>query len=126
MESANDKSAKDPCPIAPVVELLLGRWTSPILYGITKYGPLRFSELQMRAPYITAKVLTERLRHLERNGFVRRLAQHGTGRRVQYEATPLAETLIPVFGALIDWSDLHLAEVRAVQNDFDRRSRLIS
>jgi DNA-binding HxlR family transcriptional regulator len=83
-------------------------------------GRLRFTELQSHVPGITPKVLTERLRQLERDGFIARTYHREIPPRVEYEMTALGQTLVPVFRTLTKWSDMHLRDVRAAQRDYDR------
>jgi DNA-binding HxlR family transcriptional regulator len=109
----------DPCPIEPVVDLVFGRWTSHVLWTLGNKGRMRFTELRAHIPGITPKVLTGRLRQLERDGFVRRTYYQEMPPRVEYESTPLARSLRPVFGAIVDWADEHLDDVRAAQEQFD-------
>jgi DNA-binding HxlR family transcriptional regulator len=117
------EASTDPCPIAPVVDLLFGRWTSHILWALGHEGSLRFTQLQAKIPAITPKVLTERLRQLERDGLVARTYHREIPPRVEYEITPLGRTLIPVFRRIAKWSDEHLADVHAAQHRYDVASR---
>jgi DNA-binding HxlR family transcriptional regulator len=110
----------DPCPIEPVVDLVFGRWTSHVLWALAHNGRLRFTELQAQVPGITPKVLTERLRQLERDGFIARTYHREIPPRVEYEMTALGKTLVPVFRTLTKWSDKHLGDVRAAQREYDR------
>lgn len=112
-----------PCPIEPVVDLVFGRWTSHVLWTLAHHGRLRFNELQLQVPGITPKVLTERLRQLERDGFVARTYHREIPPRVEYEMTDLGQTLVPMFKTLTTWSEQHLDEVRAAQRDYDARGR---
>jgi DNA-binding HxlR family transcriptional regulator len=109
----------DPCPIAPVVDVVFGRWTSHVLWTLAHDGRLRFTELQHHVPGISPKVLTERLRQLERDGLVSRSHYSEIPPRVEYEMTALGQTLVPVFRTLSDWSDQHLVDVRAAQQEYD-------
>lgn len=109
----------DPCPIAPVVDLFFGRWSTQVLWALTHYGRMRFNELQQRIPGLTPKVLTQRLRQLERDGLVVRTYYAEVPPRVEYEATTLAGTLSPLFNSLAQWSDTHLAEVLAARASYD-------
>jgi DNA-binding HxlR family transcriptional regulator len=111
--------AADPCPITPVVDLVFGRWTSHVLWILAHHGRLRFSELHRAMPSITPKVLTERLRRLERDGFIARTYHAEVPPRVEYEATELGRSLQPVFGAMVAWADAHLGEVDAARRRFD-------
>jgi DNA-binding HxlR family transcriptional regulator len=113
------------CPFEPVVDLVFGRWTSHVLWTLATKGPLRFSELHAQLPAVTPRVLTERLRKLERDGFLRRSYYREIPPRVEYEITPLAETLIPAFRVLADWSAAHLDEVHAARRRYDAENQAI-
>jgi DNA-binding HxlR family transcriptional regulator len=119
--AASAKTARDPCPIAPVVDLVFGRWTSHVLWALAHEGRLRFTELHAQMPAITPKVLTERLRRLERDGLVARTYHREIPPRVEYEITELGSTLVPVFRKLAEWSDDHLDEVHAAQRRYDEQ-----
>ena len=83
-----ENTAVDPvaaCPIAPVVDLVFSRWTTPILWTLNDYGRQRFVELQRRIGVITPKVLTQRLRQLERDGLVTRTYHAEVPPRVEYD-----------------------------------------
>ncbi|MBL7497270.1 helix-turn-helix transcriptional regulator [Frankia sp. CNm7] len=99
-----------PCPIGPVVELVFSRWTTPILWALHERGPQRFVELE-RTLGITPKVLTQRLRQMERDGLVVRTYHPEMPPRVEYEISELGESLAPVFAALTQWSEQHLPAV---------------
>lgn len=104
-----------PCPITPVIDLVFGRWTTPVLWVLNHHGRLRFTELQKLLPTCTPKVLTQRLRQMERDGLVTRTYFAEVPPRVEYESTELARTLIPVFNALAEWSEQHMTEVLAAR-----------
>jgi DNA-binding HxlR family transcriptional regulator len=103
--------AAQACPISPVVDLVFSRWTTPVLWTLYEFGTLRFVELERRLGTITAKVLTQRLRQLERDGLVQRHYHPEVPPRVEYEITELGRSLSTVFAALGEWSAAHLAEV---------------
>jgi DNA-binding HxlR family transcriptional regulator len=115
------KSDFDPCPIAPVVDLIFGRWTAHILWVLAHHGRQRFTELQRLVPAITPKVLAQRLRQLERNGLVVRTYHAEIPPRVEYERTALGDTLTPIFDQLVKWSDAHLDTVAAARANYDNR-----
>ncbi|MFH8567776.1 winged helix-turn-helix transcriptional regulator [Streptomyces sp. NPDC017993] len=107
------------CPINPVVDLLFSRWTTPIVWVLEHHGRLRFNELQRLVPSITPKVLTQRLRQLERDGLVIRTYHAEIPPRVEYEISDLGRTLVPVFRTLHDWSGAHLPQVAAARRAYD-------
>ena len=53
------------CPLDTVLRLLMGPWTTYILWLLQTEGPLRFGQLKTKIGRISSKVLTDRLRHLE-------------------------------------------------------------
>jgi DNA-binding HxlR family transcriptional regulator len=106
------------CPIAPVVDLVFSRWTTPILWTLNEYGRQRFVELERRIGVITPKVLTQRLRQLERDGLVVREYHAEVPPRVEYEISPLGRSLAPLFHSLAEWSP-NLAEVEKARHHFD-------
>ena len=122
MGAASDRVV-DQCPFEPAVELMFDRWTSHVLWTLATKGRLRFSELHAQLHAITPRVLTERLRKLERDGFLRRSYYREIPPRVEYEITQLAETLIPAFRVLADWSAAHLDEVHAAQRRYDAENQ---
>ena len=61
------------CPMDALLRLLMGPWTTYILWVLRSTAePVRFGELKRRVPGISAKVLTERLRLLERAQVIER------------------------------------------------------
>jgi DNA-binding HxlR family transcriptional regulator len=110
------------CPIAPVVDIVFSRWTTPILWILHTEGRQRFGELAERIATITPKVLTECLRRLERDGLVLRTQYAEMPPRVEYEITPLGSSLSSVFAALSEWS-VHLPEVELARREHDARPR---
>ncbi|MEU6729335.1 helix-turn-helix domain-containing protein [Nonomuraea wenchangensis] len=115
--------AIEACPISPVVDLVFSRWSTPILWVLKEHGRQRFVEIQRRLSAITPKVLTQRLRQLERDGLITRTYHAETPPRVEYEISDLGRTLSPVFATLTQWSDVHLASVEAARHAYDQADR---
>jgi DNA-binding HxlR family transcriptional regulator len=111
------------CPIAPVVDLVFSRWTTPILWTLNEYGRQRFGEVERRIMTITPKVLTQRLRQLERDGLVVRTYHPEVPPRVEYEISALGRSLAPLFAALAEWS-VNLGKVEQARQVYDSRGRV--
>ena len=60
------------CPMDAILRLLMGQWTTYILWVLRNDGPTRFGELKRKVSGISAKVLTERLRLLEHAEIIER------------------------------------------------------
>lgn len=90
------------CPVEVAVDVLAGRWT-PVILAHLKEGVHRYGELRRRMPEVSEKVLTERLRGLERDGLVERTVHPGVPAPVSYRLTEEGASLAPVLQALYDW-----------------------
>lgn len=108
------------CPIAPVVDLVFSRWTTPILWTLHEFGRQRFVELERRITTISPKVLTQRLRQLERDGLVTRTYHAEVPPRVEYEISDLGRSLAPLFATIAEWS-VNLDAVEQARRDYDAR-----
>ncbi|MCH5671126.1 winged helix-turn-helix transcriptional regulator [Streptomyces gilvus] len=113
-------SPNSACPIAPVVDLVFSRWTTPILWTLNEYGRQRFVELERRIATISPKVLTQRLRQLERDGLVLRTYHAEVPPRVEYEISELGRSLAPLFATLAEWSP-NLDHVERARRAYDAR-----
>ncbi|CAL9597497.1 hypothetical protein SUDANB6_05384 [Streptomyces sp. enrichment culture] len=107
------------CPIGPVVDIVFSRWTTPILWTLNTYGRQRFVELERRIARITPKVLTQRLRQLERDGLVVRTYHPEVPPRVEYEISDLGRSLAPLFAHLTEWAAVNLDKVEQARHDYD-------
>jgi DNA-binding HxlR family transcriptional regulator len=110
---------EEACPIGPVVDIVFSRWTTPILWSLNEYGRLRFVELARRIGTITPKVLTQRLRQLERDGLVVRTYHPEVPPRVEYEISELGRSLAPLFASLNTWATANLGRVEQARKDYD-------
>ena len=88
------------CPLDSLLRLLMGPWTTYILWVLRSNGPTRFGELKRRVPGVSAKILTERLRMLEEARVVYRHYQPTIPPRVTYGLAPRGEELRYVLDSL--------------------------
>lgn len=94
---AHDHTA---CPMDSLLKLLMGPWTTFILWVLRSQGPKRFGELKASMPGISSKVLTERLRMLEGAGLIHRDYKPTVPPAVTYSLTPRGEELKDVLEGL--------------------------
>jgi DNA-binding HxlR family transcriptional regulator len=123
MTATGSVGSEQACPIGPVVEIVFSRWTTPILWTLNEFGRQRFVELARRIGTITAKVLTQRLRQLERDGLVLRTYTPEIPPRVEYEISDLGRSLSPLFATLATWSAERLDSVEAARLEYDAAHR---
>ena len=88
------------------LRLLSGKWKSEILWQLVD-GKQRFGQLRRAIPDVTQHMLTTQLRDLENEGLVKRTVHAEVPPRVEYEMTPAARALRPVFDELLRWSNEH-------------------
>ena len=106
-----------------MVDIVFSRWTTPVLWALNEHGRQRFTELQRRIPAITPKVLTQRLRQLERDGLVIRTYHPEVPPRVEYQISELGRSLGPLFASLARWADAHLGNVEQARRSYDSADR---
>ncbi|SNQ50295.1 HxlR family transcriptional regulator [Frankia canadensis] len=115
-------AAEVACPISPVVDIVFSRWTTPILWTLNEFGRQRFVELERRIATVTPKVLTQRLRQLERDGLITRTYHPEVPPRVEYEISDLGRSLAPLFAHLATWASANLGSVERARHDYDARA----
>jgi DNA-binding HxlR family transcriptional regulator len=104
------------CPMDYILRMLMGPWTTYIVYNLRTYGPQRFGELKRRVAGISAKMLTERLRTLEGAGLIRRDYEATIPPKVTYSLTPRGHELDGVLEKLAEVAIRWQAEDRAARD----------
>lgn len=108
------------CPITGYPIQIGGRWGAMILLCLNG-RPRRFGVLRRHLPPVSAKVLAETLRSLERDGFVRRQPVTGAlDQAVEYELSDLGRSLLPVIDRARLWGSVHLGELDRRRHDYDQ------
>ena len=113
MEKQTNEAEEQECPSERVraqlqraLRLLSGKWKGEILWQLVD-GKQRFGQLRRAIPDVTQHMLTTQLRDLEHEGLVKRTVYAEVPPRVEYEMTPAARALRPVFDELLRWSNEH-------------------
>ncbi len=88
------------CPMDSLLRLLMGPWTTYILYVLRTHGAMRFGALKRAVPGVSAKVLTERLRLLESAEIVARHYEPTIPPAVTYSLAPRGKELSGVLDQL--------------------------
>jgi DNA-binding HxlR family transcriptional regulator len=94
------------CPIRTTLDVIGGKWKPLVLFEL-KEGPRRFSDLRRSIPDVTQKMLTDRLKELERDGIVRREVYAVVPPKVEYSLTQYGEGLKPILAAMAEWGAGH-------------------
>lgn len=108
------------CP-ATAMPLQIGdKWTAMVVLCL-EHGPRRFTELRVPLRTVTAKVLAETLRAMERDGLVARAAYDENPPRVEYALTPLGRSLLTLIDAARAWCTDNLADLLAARAEHESR-----
>jgi DNA-binding HxlR family transcriptional regulator len=86
------------------VGMINGRWKLEILW-LLNHGTHRFGELKRGLAGITQHMLTAQLRALEKDGLIKRTIFAEVPPRVEYEITPNARRLRPIFVEIVNWAE---------------------
>ncbi|MEU7751603.1 helix-turn-helix domain-containing protein [Micromonospora sp. NPDC049171] len=106
------------CPGHELLATLSDKWLTLVVSALAD-GPRRHSELARTVAGASQKMLTQTLRKLERDGLVSRSVTVGVPARVDYQLTPLGESLLPVQRAIKAWAETHIGEVHAARARYD-------
>ncbi len=90
------------CPFDCFMAVLKGKWRTDLLLALAAH-PCHFRELQRTLEGISAKVLTENLRILERNQLVERREQDVPSGMVEYRLSPDGKQLVQVMEQINQW-----------------------
>jgi DNA-binding HxlR family transcriptional regulator len=115
-----DVCATASCEIRDLLDRLADKWSLLIIEMLGE-GARRFSELHREIDQISQRMLTLTLRHLERDGLVLRTVHPVVPPRVDYELTPLGESLLRAVFPLVTWTREHRHEVAAARGTYDTR-----
>ena len=86
------------------IELVGKRWTGAIV-AVLLEGPARFSEIKECVPDLSDRLLSERMKELERCGIVDRHVAATSPVRVEYALTDRGRDLEPSLAELKGWAD---------------------
>jgi DNA-binding HxlR family transcriptional regulator len=106
------------CPSRALFDQIADKWSMMVI-AVLDEGPQRFNAIRRRLQGVTQKALTQCLRRLERNGLVAREVISLSPVAVQYQLTPLGQTLREPLQELHKWTLVKLPEVTAAREAFD-------
>jgi DNA-binding HxlR family transcriptional regulator len=89
------------CPLSHCMSVLAGAWTAHVIWYLRE-GERCFTELQLDIGKVSAKMLTNCLRKLEREGIIARSAKSTSPPTVWYGLTPVGHELCAALVNVID------------------------
>jgi DNA-binding HxlR family transcriptional regulator len=113
--------AQTACPMDGILRIIMGPWTTYILWLLHSQGPMRFGKLRRAIPGISSKVLTERLRHLAAHGLIDRFYRPTVPPEVTYSLTERGQSLRSVLdglnGLALTWASEDAARVTTTKDE---------
>ncbi|WP_067489745.1 winged helix-turn-helix transcriptional regulator [Actinomadura hibisca] len=112
---------REGCEVRQILDRVADKW-SLLVIALLDQRSLRFTELKRLIDGVSQRMLTRTLRHLERDGLVKRTVHPVVPPRVDYELTPLGVSLHATIKALVTWTEDHQQEIAAARADYDLRA----
>lgn len=106
------------CPSRVIFQRIGDKWASLVIQVLGD-GPVRFSELRKMVNVVTPKVLTQTLRALERDGLITRTVYAQVPPRVDYQLTPMGESLLWPLSLLREWAESHVPTIMEAREAYD-------
>ena len=110
--------AKD-CPFRNVLDQLGDKWSFLIL-AVLEDSPKRFNEIKRQVGGISHRVLTRKLRDLERDGYLSRTVHPVRPPHVEYQLTPLGRSLLQPINAFLNWTVKAFPDIQRAREVFDK------
>jgi len=108
------------CPTRLALDRIADKWTV-LIVGRLAIETCRFGELRREITGISPKVLTQKLRELERDGIITRKIYASVPPKVEYSLTPLGQTLIGLLNSIRVWAESYIESVLQAQLEYEKR-----
>lgn len=108
------------CPIRDILSVASDKWSILIVLFIGANKVLRFGDLKNLIHGISAKVLTERLRSLEKDGYLSRQVFPEVPLRVEYKLTAFGVRYLDKLITLSEWIKDEMDYVIQARKDYHK------
>ncbi|KQE89275.1 MULTISPECIES: winged helix-turn-helix transcriptional regulator [Acinetobacter calcoaceticus/baumannii complex] len=108
------------CPARLFFEKIADKWVLLIL-NVLEEETQHFNLLKKNIQGISPKVLSQKLKMLERDGFIERKIQNTSPIRVDYSLTSLGQNVAAMAFQLKEWAETNIEQVLAAQMTYDEK-----
>ncbi len=122
MPDAGGEEAAECHAVVEVLDLIGDKWMVMVVGALSR-GTTRFNALMRAIDGISHRMLTIRLRDLERDGFVTRTVYPTIPPKVEYRLTEMGGSLIDPLNMLAGWAMRHRSAIRLARETFDKGER---
>jgi DNA-binding HxlR family transcriptional regulator len=112
------------CPIRDVLDRFGDKWSLLAILNLGNLGKVRFNELKSKIDGISQRMLTVTLRSLERDGLITRKFFAEVPPRVEYELTPLGESLLQQIWEMAQWASGSINQILEARKAYDQGIQL--
>lgn len=116
-----NKSKYEFCPVRDVISRLSDKWSLLVVVTLSKKEKMRFSEIHKEIEDISQRMLTVTLRSLESDGLVKRTVYAEVPPRVEYQLTPLGQSLLVPLEGLVGWALENMSMIHSSRKEYDRK-----
>ncbi|MEM6765439.1 MAG: helix-turn-helix domain-containing protein [Bacteroidota bacterium] len=102
-------------PVEFAMARIGGTWKMPILWRLQDQV-MRYSELKKSIPHISDKMLSNELKELEKEGFIKRTVYPVVPSKVEYSMTEKGKTTIPIIETIRNYG-LYLMKEEGLPTD---------
>lgn len=108
--------------VREIIDRVADKWTMLALDALGEHGRLRFTRLGELMGDVSQKMLTKTLRQMESDGLVTRTVFPVVPPRVEYELTPMGESLGEAFCGVWVWAEEHRKAIKKSREAFQKRA----
>ena len=108
------------CPARSFFEKFADKWILLIVYTLDQESQ-HFNELKKNILGISPKVLSQKLKILERDGFLTRTIHEDNVIRVEYALTEIGKDFVQNAYQMKDWVEANMGKVLKSRQGFDQR-----
>lgn len=98
------------CPIRSSLGVLGRHWSLLVLRDVSFFRKVRFSDMLRNNPGLSARLLSVRLRELQKEGLIQRVVNPDDYREVWYDITQKGQEAVPILTAFIQYGAKHRAK----------------
>lgn len=98
------------CPIDVTLSFIGGKWKILILSHLHRFKKRSFSEIRKNLPGISEKMLSQQLKHLERDKLISKRVVSAKPYRVEYFLAKNGKSLGPMYEFASKWGIRYLKE----------------
>lgn len=111
---------REGCEVRQILDRIADKWSLLVIALLDK-RTMRFAELLRSIEGISKRMLTTTLRQLERDGIVERTVFPTVPPKVEYNLTPLGNSLHETVQALVIWTEANQVKIAEARDRYESR-----